>query len=145
MSVEDPGPARKVAGRIEDMALGKWLGLTFDEARPGYARARMKVREDMANPHGTCHGGLVFTLADSAFGAVANARVRPTVTAQAEITFVAPARVGDELVAEATETLLYGRSSVYDITVKNQKGEMVALFRGFGRNVGPAGDLQEGT
>ena len=141
---DDAQAARKVSGRIENMPLGKWLGLTFDEARPGYARARMRVREDMLNPHGTCHGGLVFTLADSVFGAIANARTRPSVTASAEIIFVAPARLGDEMVAEAVETLVFGRSGVYDITVRNQNGDVLALFRGIGRNLSnPNG--REGT
>ncbi len=141
---DNPQAAVKVSGRIENMPLGKWLGLTFDEARPGYARARMRVREDMLNPHGTCHGGLVFSLADSVFGAIANARSRPSVTASAEIVFVAPGQLGDELVAEAVETLVFGRSGVYDITVRNQKGDVLALFRGIGRNVSSSNG-REGT
>ena len=77
------------------------LGMTLEEVRPGYARLRMTVRRDMLNGHGTCHGGLVFALADSAFAFACNSRDVATVASGCTIEFLAPAEEGDVLVAEA--------------------------------------------
>ena len=106
------------------------LGMSLDEVRPGYARLRMIVRPDMLNGHGTAHGGLVFALADSAFAFACNSRGGVTVASGCSIEFLAPAREGDELVAEANERALDGRNGVYDVDVRNADGRLVATFRG---------------
>ena len=109
------------------------LGIALLEIRPGYARVSMSVRPDMVNGHDICHGGLIFTLADTAFAYSCNAYNRTAVAQHCTITFLAPARRGDVLTAEAVEQARSGRNGVYDIKVTNQKGEVVALFRGNSR------------
>ena len=106
------------------------LGMTLDAIRPGYARMRMRVREDMLNGHGTCHGGYIFMLADSAFAFACNSRNFHTVGAGCTIDYLAPGRAGDVLVAEAVEQALSGKTGVYDVVVTDQDGRKVALFRG---------------
>jgi acyl-CoA thioesterase len=106
------------------------LGMTLDEIRPGYARMSMRVREDMLNGHGTCHGGYIFMLADSAFAFACNSHNFNTVGAGCSIDYLAPGREGDVLTAEAVEQALSGKTGVYDIVVTNQEGRKVALFRG---------------
>ena len=105
-------------------------GITILETRPGYARATMRVRADMLNGHAICHGGIIFTLADSAFAYACNSYNRATVAAAASIDFLKASHLDDELVAVATERSRARRSGIYDVTVHNQKGEAVALFRG---------------
>jgi acyl-CoA thioesterase len=90
----------------------------------------MKVRADMLNGHATCHGGFIFTLADSAFAFACNSANLTTVASGCSIDFVAPARENDVLTAVGVERSLSGRTGVYDIEVKNQNDETVALFRG---------------
>ncbi len=107
------------------------LGMVVEEVAPGQARLRMIVRDDMINGHDLCHGGLIFTLADSAFAFACNARNRVTVAAAAEIQFVSPARKGETLVAVARERASRGRTGIYDIEVaEHASGRLVALFRG---------------
>jgi acyl-CoA thioesterase len=106
------------------------LGIRVDEVRPGYARMSMRVRDDMLNGHHLCHGGLIFTLADSAFAYACNNRNQNTVASGCTIDFLAPGKPGDLLVAEAVEQSLAGRTGVYDITVTNQEARRIALFRG---------------
>jgi acyl-CoA thioesterase len=107
------------------------LGMTLEEIAPGRARMTMRVREDMINGHDLCHGGLIFTLADSAFAFACNARNHVTVAAGAEIHFISPARKGEMLVAVARERAGTGRSGIYDIEVNEQAtGRLIALFRG---------------
>jgi acyl-CoA thioesterase len=106
------------------------LGMTLDAIRPGYARMRMRVREDMLNGHGTCHGGYIFMLADSAFAFACNSHNFNTVGAGCTIDYLAPGRAGDVLVAEAVEQALAGKTGVYDVVVMDQDGRKVALFRG---------------
>ena len=106
------------------------LGMALEEVRPGYARLRMTVRPDMLNGHGTCHGGLVFALADSAFAFACNSRDVVTVASGCTIEFLAPAGEGDVLVAEAQERSLEGRNGVYDVDVRVAGGRIVATFRG---------------
>jgi acyl-CoA thioesterase len=90
----------------------------------------MTVRPDMLNGHAICHGGFIFTLADSAFAYACNSYNLSTVASGCAIDFVAPAREGDVLTARAAERSIAGRTGVYDIDVVNQRGETVALFRG---------------
>jgi len=106
------------------------LGMRIASVRPGAARVVMRVRADMLNGHGLCHGGLVFALADSAFAFACNSHNDSTVAAAAAIDFLAAAREGDELTAEASELWRTRRNGIYEIVVANQRGERVALFRG---------------
>jgi acyl-CoA thioesterase len=106
------------------------LGMTLDAIRPGFARMRMRVRDDMLNGHGTCHGGYIFMLADSAFAFACNSHNFNTVGAGCTIDYLAPGRAGDVLVAEAVEQALAGKTGVYDVVVTAQDGRKVALFRG---------------
>jgi acyl-CoA thioesterase len=106
------------------------LGMTLDQIRPGYARMSMRVREDMLNGHGTCHGGYIFMLADSAFAFACNSHNFNAVGAGCSIDYLSPGREGDLLTAEAVEQALSGKTGVYDIVVSNQEGRKVALFRG---------------
>ncbi len=106
------------------------LGIRIIEVRPGHARLSMVVREDMVNGHRICHGGMVFTLADSAFAFACNSYNENTVAATASIDFLAPSRLGDELTATATEVWRSRRNGIYEVTVTNQDGARVALFRG---------------
>jgi acyl-CoA thioesterase len=106
------------------------LGIALDMIQPGGAVCRMTVREDMAQGHGTCHGGIVFTLADTAFAYACNAYNRVTVALAAEIAFLAPARAGEVLTATARERSRAGRTGIYDVEVINAAGTLVALFRG---------------
>lgn len=106
------------------------LGMRVVEVGPGHASVSMSVRADMVNGHGSCHGGVIFALADSAFAFACNSHGPVTVAAGASIEFLAPARLGDELTATAVETSRQKRTGVYDVTVRNQGGERIALFRG---------------
>ena len=108
----------------------KWLGMRIEEVRPGYARLSMPVSEQMANSRELCHGGLIFALADSAFAFACNSRGQVAVAASASIEYLAPGYRGDLLTAEASEAAQRGRSGLYDVRVVNQKGELIALFRG---------------
>ena len=90
----------------------------------------MTVREDMLNGFDVCHGGLLFSLADTAFAFACNTYNRVTVASGATIDFLAPVYLDDELTAEASEQALGGRTGVYDVVVTNQRGKNVAVFRG---------------
>lgn len=106
------------------------LGMRLAAVGPGTARVVMTVRPDMLNGHQVCHGALVFALADSAFAFACNSYNDSTVAAAAAIDFLSSAREGDELTAEARELWRSARTGIYEITVFNQRGEHVALFRG---------------
>jgi acyl-CoA thioesterase len=105
------------------------LGIEVVEHAPGYALARMTVRDDMVNGHDLAHGGLVFALADTAFACACNGWGPVTVAAGADITFVRPAHRGDLLEAEARVRSRNGRTGIYDVTVR-RGDEVVAEFRG---------------
>jgi acyl-CoA thioesterase len=111
-------------------AASRSLGIALDGARPGWARVRLRITETMVNGHAIAHGGITFTLADSAFAFACNSRNEPNVALQASISYVNAVRLGDALVAEAQERSSKGRTGVYDITVSRDDGELVALFRG---------------
>jgi acyl-CoA thioesterase len=108
----------------------QFFKITLDEIRPGYARMSLRVTGDMVNGHGICHGGLIFTLADSAFAYSCNSHNHNAVASGCTIDFLAPAHVGDVLTAVAEERVLAGRSGIYDIDVRNQDGKRIAAFRG---------------
>ena len=112
------------------------LGITLDGVGAGCATMSMAIRADMLNGHGSCHGGLIFTLADSAFAFACNSYNLNTVGAACTIDYLAPGRQGDVLTATAREQALAGKSGVYDVTVVNQEGRTVALFRGKSLRVG---------
>lgn len=113
----------------EDKA-SQGLGMEIEAIRPGHARLVMTVREDMVNGHNICHGGFIFTLADSTFAFACNYRNHVTVASGGGIDFVAPARLGDVLTATGDEVTRAGRTGVYDVRVENQAGQLVAVFRG---------------
>lgn len=106
------------------------LGMEIIKMGPGYARMAMKVRPDMLNGHQTCHGGFIFTLADSAFAFACNSYNVTTVGAGCSIEYLAPGRAGDVLTAEAIEQVRQGKTGIYDVIVTNQDGVRIALFRG---------------
>ena len=112
------------------------LGIVITDVAPGTAIASMTVRDDMVNGHGICHGGYVFTLADTAFAFACNTYDDVTVAAGADITFLRPVEAGANLEATAVELARRGRSGLYDVTVRAEDGEPVAEFRGRSRSLG---------
>ena len=106
------------------------LAIGIDNVGPGRARARMTVRENMLNSHRICHGGMIFTLADSAFAYACNAENKSTLATTCSISFASAAELGEELTAVAEERVRTGRTGVYDVTVKAGDGRVVAVFRG---------------
>lgn len=128
----DAADLARAAGEVmlrEDRAT-KFLGMKLEELRPGYARMTMAVTAQMANGQDLCHGGLIFSLADSSFGFACNSRNQRALAATCAIEFLAPARIGDMLTSECREQAVVGRTGVYDARVVNQAGELIALFRG---------------
>lgn len=111
------------------------LGMILSDVAPGRATLTMTVTPEMSNGHGTCHGGYIFTLADSAFAFACNGYNQRVVGQHASITYLSPARLGDRLTATATETSRQGRSGLYDVRVTNQDGIHIAEFRGHSRSV----------
>jgi acyl-CoA thioesterase len=118
-------------------AASRLLGMRIVSAAPGEAVVAMSVRADMVNGWDLCHGGLVASLADSAFAVACNSRGQVTVAAGFDISFLQPGRLGDELVATARERALHGRSGLYDVTVERAAdGVVIAEFRGRSRSTG---------
>lgn len=134
---------------FERDAASRALGMRIVAMGPGRAQLEMTVRADMVNGHQICHGGMIFTLADSAFAFACNSRDRVAVAAGCSIEFVAPAKLGDRLAASATEQTRAGRSGVYDVHVTDGTGQTVALLRGRSRErdesvlSGPASSSEE--
>ena len=112
------------------------LGMQLLRVGDGTAVVQMTVGRSMLNGHAIAHGGYLFMLADTAFACACNSRGPVTVAVAADITFVAPVREGDVLVATAQERVSYGRSGIYDVSVR-RGGEVVAEFRGRSRSIGP--------
>jgi len=112
------------------------LGMQLLAIGPGTAKIAMPVRPDMTNGHHTCHGGIIFTLADTAFAYACNSYNQTTVAAAAHIDFLSPGKAGEVLIATATEQALKGRSGVYDVSVHGEDGRLVALFRGKAQRIG---------
>lgn len=135
--------ANELAGRVAHSMLGAegtgpaW-GIRIEEARAGYCRLSMELRDDMLNGHGIAHGGMVFALADTAFAYVCNGRNERTVAAQASIVFLGSAEAGETLMAEAEEVASAGRSGVTRVSVKTADGRAIAEFTGYSRTIGGA-------
>jgi acyl-CoA thioesterase len=129
MDAQRLAEATRDAMREEDRA-SRLLGIEVTAIGPGSASAQMTVRDDMVNGHDLCHGGFVATLADSAFAFACNAYNEVTVASGFDIHLIASARRGDRLRADCVEVSKSGRTGVYDVTVSNQRGETIAVFRG---------------
>ncbi|SFS88828.1 acyl-CoA thioesterase [Sulfitobacter marinus] len=129
--------------RAEKSAAAMWatdkasqdLGMRIDRIAPGIAHLSMAVTDNMLNGHGICHGGYIFTLADSAFAFACNSYNQLVVAQQNQITYLAPAKSGERLTAKAIEQSKTGRSGVYDVTVTGEDGRVIALFRGLSRSI----------
>jgi acyl-CoA thioesterase len=113
-----------------DKASREFMRMELLSCEPGRAVMRMRVREEMLNGHRICHGGFIFTLADSTFAFACNSRNKATVASGCSIEFLKPAHADDVLTCEGVEQMLQGRHGIFDMKVTNQKGEIVAMFRG---------------
>ena len=135
--------ANELAERVAHQMLaaegtGPAWGIEIEEARSGYCRLSMTLREDMLNGHRTAHGGMLFALADTAFAYICNGKTERTVAAQASIVFLGSAQAGETLIAEGEEVATAGRSGVTRVSVKTADGRDVAEFTGYSRTVGGA-------
>ena len=117
-------------------AASRAAGMRIEEIGPGCAVLSQVLRGDQLNGHGTAHGGVLFTLADSAFAFACNSRNRRAVAQHAAITFLSAGRGGERLLATAREAALMGRSGTYDVTVTGEDGRTVAIFQGLSRIIG---------
>lgn len=136
----DGAKAQRIAEAVRDAMYSRdhaaqGLGITVDDIGPGRSRLTMTVRQDMVNGHDILHGGLCFTLADTAFAYCCNSHNYNTVAHSCSITFTNAGKLGDVLTAEAVEPYQRGRNGVTDVTVTNQDGVVVALFRGNSRRI----------
>lgn len=130
--------------RAEHSARAMWaednasrgLGMEIRRVAPGEAELAMTVRPDMTNGHGICHGGFIFTLADSTFAFACNSHGPHAVAYQCAVTFIRPVRGGTVLTAQAIERSRSGRNGIYDVTVRDGEGTVVAEFRGHARSIG---------
>jgi acyl-CoA thioesterase len=128
--------ARQLAAKVgatmfaADRASRDFMRMELVSCEPGRAVMRMAVREEMLNGHEICHGGFIFTLADSTFAFACNSHNKSTVAAGCSIEFLKPGKLGDVLTCEGIEQMLQGRHGIYDMRVTNQHGEVVAMFRG---------------
>jgi len=119
----------------QDDRASKGLGMSLQRVAPGEAVLSMTVRKDMTNGHGICHGGFIFTLADSTFAFACNTYDQRTVAQQCAVTFLQPVREGETLTAHAVERTRAGRSGIYDVTVRDGSNKVVAEFRGHSRTI----------
>jgi acyl-CoA thioesterase len=113
-----------------DTASRDTMGMQLLYCKPGEASMRMSIQDKHLNGHHMCHGGFIFTLADSTFAFACNSHNNATVASAASIEFLKPAHLGDVLTCVGVEQVLSGRHGVYDMTVRNQKDQVIALFRG---------------
>ncbi len=113
----------------------RWFGMSLDEIAPGRAVLRMTIEQHHTNGHDICHGGVIFSLADSAFAFACNSYNKVAVAQHNMISFIAPGRLGDVLTATACEVSLNGRSGIYDVRVTRGNGEVIAEMRGCSRMV----------
>ena len=136
MALTDQERADKAAVVMwADDAASKGLGIVLDSVAPGQAVATLQVEERHLNGHKTCHGGFIFTLADTAFAFACNSYNHRVVAQQNAISFLAAAKLGDTLIATAHEVSRTGRTGVYDVIVRTDNGADIAAFRGNSRQV----------
>lgn len=126
---------KSAAAMWADDAASKWLGISLDQVGPGEAAMSFEVCPQHLNGHAMCHGGYIFTLADSAFAFACNSYNHLVVAQQNSITYISPAKLGERLTASAREVSLTGRSGIYDVTVTAPDGRVVAEFRGGSRQI----------
>ncbi|MGC6528312.1 MAG: hydroxyphenylacetyl-CoA thioesterase PaaI [Paracoccaceae bacterium] len=112
-----------------------WIGMRLDTIDEGRSKMSLVVQDHHVNGHDICHGGIIFTLADSAFAFACNSRNQNTVAQHNSITYISPGKLGDTLTADAKEVSLSGRSGIYDVTVTNQNNDVIAEFRGCSRAI----------
>lgn len=127
--------SRSAAAMWADDNASRHLGMEIISVGPGRATLAMNVTETMTNGHGTCHGGYLFLLADSAFAFACNSHGQRTVAQHCSVTFLAPGRRGMRLIAEAHERQRAERSGITDVTVRDETGAIIAEFRGHSRTV----------
>ncbi|MCF6272021.1 MAG: hydroxyphenylacetyl-CoA thioesterase PaaI [Rhodobacteraceae bacterium] len=130
--------AQERAERVRDVMWGadaasRWFGMVCEYIAPGEAVVSMRLEPHHCNGHKTCHGGVSFALADSAFALACNSHNQVAVAQHNSMSYIAPGFAGDTLSAHAVERARFGRSGVYDVSVTNQKGELIAEFRGGSR------------
>lgn len=140
LTLPSPEAAEQLARDCADVmwaddAGSQALGMRIESVGPGRAVLGMTVRHDMLNGHGSCHGGFLFSLADSAFAFACNSGNQRTVAQHCSITYLAPAFEHDRLTAVASEVHRAGRSGLYDVRITNQKQEAIAEFRGHARTI----------
>jgi acyl-CoA thioesterase len=140
LSPKDRAEKSAAAMWSEDRA-SAWFGMTLEAVDEGSATLSLDVAPHHTNGLGACHGGVIFALADSAFAFACNSRNQATVAQHNSITYLAPGKLGDRLIATAREVSLSGRSGVYDVSVTTETGRQIAEFRGCSRTV--AGTLFE--
>jgi acyl-CoA thioesterase len=129
------GQSDPVKAMLASDAASRMFGIEVLGYGEGWARAQLTVKDDMVNGHGICHGGVIFSLADTVFACACNSWGPVTVAAGADIVFVAPGRIGDVLTAEARMRARYGRNGVYDVTV-TRGDQLIAEFRGRSHELG---------
>jgi len=112
-----------------------WIGMRLDTIDEGRSKMSLVVQDHHVNGHDICHGGIIFSLADSAFAFACNSRNQNTVAQHNSITYISPGKLGDTLTADAKEVSLSGRSGIYDVTVTNQNNDVIAEFRGCSRAI----------
>ena len=132
-------PKERAAASAEAMwskdKASKWLGFELVEVDEGTAELALTVQPHHCNGHGTCHGGILFSLADSAFAFACNSRNQSTVAQHNVITYIASPKAGDRLTASAREISLEGRNGIYDVRITDDAGARIAEFRGLSRSV----------
>jgi acyl-CoA thioesterase len=135
VSEADETARRAAAAMWAEDGASRGLGMSLEAVAEGYACIAMTVREDMTNGHAICHGGFIFTLADSAFAFACNATGQRAVASSCQIAYLRPAKLGERLMAEARERYREGRQGITDVTVTAADGSVVAEFRGFSRTI----------
>ena len=133
-----PSERAQRSGRamIENDNTFRELGAQLELIETGAARVSLKITQSHSNGHGFCHGGIIFTLADATFGLACNSYNVKAVAQSCNITFISPVKETDILIAEAKELKKFGRSAIYDVTIKNQDNNLIAIFRGHSREIG---------
>ena len=128
--------AKKVASKIlkRDKTC-RSMEVCLEHVNEGTATLSLKIKQQHINGHGICHGGIIFTLSDSAFAFACNSRNAASVAQHASVTFIKPAELRDKLFATAKEISLIKRNGIYDVTVTNQNADVIAEFRGYSRTI----------